>query len=642
MSTLNELLYYCRETNTFGALMLTGQWGCGKTHLIEQKLVKALGDDYIIIRVSLFGESSIDSIKHKVQKEYFQNVLLHIGSYVEDIAQSIPGLSDSKASELAIKSDKLSETVSGMANKVENSKFGGIVRLVTGIAKRIPGAEKILSISPSECVSVENVIGDKKVVLVFDDLERSNINEVDILGCINEYCENKHIKTIIVANEDRISEKEPEIGVSNVTEKLPQGSTLKIRYSDIKEKIITRTIKYLPDFEIIISQIIDDYNTDEPEYRDFLVNNKLNLIKVFNCGKIHNIRSVKCAIQDFERLYLMFKTEGFLDELVEHFQSFVAFMLEYKAGKIEKSDDYGYILSNYEVEKIYPGFFKSSYMFPAVQQWIIEGKWDDDQIKKEINRRIESLKAIAPEDLVRNSDLISLDEEIIISGLPEVAKLAYAGELLLDEYITLIRNIMWARSISYTLPEEIDMNKLELGIRKQLDKLCSSDEPDSRVRSMIHPDNMVLLTEKEKHIYQLITDFRDNNLQMFSINKRKYINALNAKDINKLYDCENKRFNIFDIDMANEIGKCYESLGNAERQTFLGIFKKMWNNCYNSFDLNLDTSIYGFEELKKFMVTNQIKEKEKGFNLKAALSEMFIQSINSIIIRINEKIQDNK
>lgn len=68
----------------------------------------------------------------------------------------------------------------------------------------------------------------------------------------------------------------------------------------------------------------------------------------------------------------------------------------------------------------------------------------------------------------------------------------------------------------------------------------------------------------------------------------------------------------------------------------------MWNNCYNSFDLNLDTSIYGFEELKKFMVTNQIKEKEKGFNLKAALSEMFIQSIDSIIIRINEKIQDNK
>ena len=35
MSTLSELEYYCREENSFGALMFTGEWGCGKTYLIE-------------------------------------------------------------------------------------------------------------------------------------------------------------------------------------------------------------------------------------------------------------------------------------------------------------------------------------------------------------------------------------------------------------------------------------------------------------------------------------------------------------------------------------------------------------------------------------------------------------------------------
>ena len=47
-------------------------------------------------------------------------------------------------------------------------------------------------------------MNSKKVILVFDDLERSTLDEVAVLGCINEYCENKHIKTIIVANEEKI------------------------------------------------------------------------------------------------------------------------------------------------------------------------------------------------------------------------------------------------------------------------------------------------------------------------------------------------------------------------------------------------------------------------------------------------------
>ncbi|UTW70361.1 hypothetical protein KHA80_07530 [Anaerobacillus sp. HL2] len=58
MSTLNELLYYCKESNSFGALMFTGKWGCGKTYLIDKELSKELGQDYIIIRISSFGESS--------------------------------------------------------------------------------------------------------------------------------------------------------------------------------------------------------------------------------------------------------------------------------------------------------------------------------------------------------------------------------------------------------------------------------------------------------------------------------------------------------------------------------------------------------------------------------------------------------
>ena len=48
------------------------------------------------------------------------------------------------------------------------------------------------------------MIGDKSVILVFDDLERCKIDCVDVLGSINDYCENKKFHTIIVANQDKI------------------------------------------------------------------------------------------------------------------------------------------------------------------------------------------------------------------------------------------------------------------------------------------------------------------------------------------------------------------------------------------------------------------------------------------------------
>ena len=35
MNTKDEIVYYCEELHPVGALMLTGEWGCGKTFLIE-------------------------------------------------------------------------------------------------------------------------------------------------------------------------------------------------------------------------------------------------------------------------------------------------------------------------------------------------------------------------------------------------------------------------------------------------------------------------------------------------------------------------------------------------------------------------------------------------------------------------------
>lgn len=78
-----------------------------------------------------------------------------------------------------------------------------------------------LSFNVIDFVKVEPKMGDKKVILIFDDLERTDIPTADLLGCINDYCENLHINTIVVANEEKIQSSEKD----------------KIKYSEIKEKL---------------------------------------------------------------------------------------------------------------------------------------------------------------------------------------------------------------------------------------------------------------------------------------------------------------------------------------------------------------------------------------------------------------------
>ena len=78
------------------------------------------------------------------------------------------------------------------------------------LEKRIADLEAnaVLSINPTDFFEIENQIGDKKVVLIFDDFERCTINTVDLFGCINSYCENQGLKVIVIADEEQIEPSE--------------------------------------------------------------------------------------------------------------------------------------------------------------------------------------------------------------------------------------------------------------------------------------------------------------------------------------------------------------------------------------------------------------------------------------------------
>lgn len=645
MSTLSELEYYCYEENSFGALMFTGEWGCGKTYLIEHELAERLGEDFIIIRISLFGESSVESINRKVQRAYFQEVMLNIGGNIEGLVKVFPGVTDGKASQIGEGINKTAEKIEDISDKLNKSKFGKSIHFAAEMAKKIPGADKILALNPSECLPIEASIADKKVVLVFDDLERSTLDEVAVLGCINEYCENKHIKTIIVANEEKILEKnfgqEASGDQVNGSDKIMHTDTdIKIKYSEIKEKIIVRTIKNIPDYKSIFTKIITDYNTQDEEYKKFLMENRMCLVSVFASGSISNIRSIKCAIQDFQRVFTELRRKEIEDDLPIYFQTFVAYTLLIKTGRVSKSDRYGYLFCDSEIEKEYPGYYVRRYMLPGVKEWLIKGEWDEQNICDDIDKMLEVKKDAEPKDLVRNLRLFDLEEDTIKKGLPEVLKMAYAGKLDIDDYITLLGNVYWARVISYELPEKPDMEKLEIGVEKCLEIICDSDEPDTRVRKMISPNDMNLLSEDEKLIYMKICHFRDKELQMFAINRRKYLRALKSGKMNEIYECENKRFDIFDNELALAVIDCFKILPNSERQSFSVVFCKMWNLRIGSQDLLIKESIPGLVKLKEGLFQIKTDEEVNGYGLKAALTKNFMQDVEEIVAKMKGKIDE--
>ena len=61
MNLIEELKNYCEINNPVGALMLSGEWGSGKTYLIKSKFIPSVKDNYVFLsaasRSSLAGRT---------------------------------------------------------------------------------------------------------------------------------------------------------------------------------------------------------------------------------------------------------------------------------------------------------------------------------------------------------------------------------------------------------------------------------------------------------------------------------------------------------------------------------------------------------------------------------------------------------
>lgn len=632
MDTIEELKYYCSESEPVGALMLTGEWGCGKTYLLNNSLTNELKDTCELLRISLFGMESIEEIKKEVKRCWLR---------------SAAGLGTSTP-----RWDKTFQKLSGVVKTVTDSA----VEHLSGPWKTI--ARGALSFNIIDFIKVAPEIGNKKVILIFDDLERTNIPTADLLGCINDYCENLHINTIVVANE----------------EKIESGENDRIKYNEIKEKIIQRTIRHIPEYSSVVSNVINNmvHENDKAsqKYKSFLTINKESIIDIFSGASIegttldqlitkiysryseeeleskkekiqkllnhrpHNIRSLKCAIQDFKRIYLLLE-EKCVNNKEKWLYSYLSYVLCFRAGLLPESTDYAKLLTEENISVLYPGFYNDKFITDGIKQWVQHGKWTKDTILSEIDYCINRDKAITPEEKVRMNSLLDLEEIDFRDGYPKVLQKAYEGTLELNDYVNLLSNSYYARVYNIQLPD-IKWKKINKGIRKQIKKIIHDKEDSSHYHITISDEIKALFLPAEREAYKIIDDFLNTNTLMYEKNKALYVDLIRNEPLNALLQTQNKRFNAFNIEMANATADGFQNIKNVEKNIFINSFRKMWaiNVCMP--DYKMKSPKAGFQTLKQRISQFQDKCQHESLFISEAHANRFLKVIDSLIEKISE------
>ena len=342
---VESILDYVRSDYTDYAIMINGEWGVGKTHFWNNKIRKKIesmqlnGKRYTTIYMSLYGISNLEDISKKIFIETTQLMDKNLRKFMEQTGQTtIP---------------EYAKTGLDMAN------FFGVTQ----------NGDKL---DYGEFFSTD----DK--VLCFDDLERANVDVIDILGYINNFVEHDHIKTIIICNEKELSTKLKSTNLEMKTfiatylldkegdlSKTDKPMVEKIRdkieyvfdkandYERIKEKLIGETFEYVPEFSYIINGILMRYENN-PELIRFLRENTNYIISTFNKSGTRNLRILKHALNDFKKIYEMVN-KNYPNTNYRILQTMLIFTIaisfEIKAGKITK-DKFINIKDNEEYKSI--------------------------------------------------------------------------------------------------------------------------------------------------------------------------------------------------------------------------------------------------------------------------------------------------
>ena len=269
---LNGIKNYLSMEST-GALMVSGEWGCGKTYHIEKVIIPTLRQEgWNPVKISLFGIESVNEIPLRIADNY-KRAESNKGERTEKEKNKsrLCGWGKEKAGKIVAKGVQFASSISWLESFVD--------------VKTLVGNNSSL---------LYKLIPTEKTVIILDDIERA-IDTIDVhtlLGVINDLVEQRGYKVIVIANNSYMQQK----GEAKLV---------------FKEKVIEKTLVYEPDVVSIFKEVCEKgYSSPftkfmtaqkaveviDPSYPSYKEDKGLQV-------ELHNIRILKFSLAHLNKIY---------------------------------------------------------------------------------------------------------------------------------------------------------------------------------------------------------------------------------------------------------------------------------------------------------------------------------------------------
>lgn len=307
---LNQyILHYLTEDKTKSAIMLTGPWGTGKSYYIQNELKPFLekkeNGGHSCVIVSLYGLKDTAEISKSI----------YLGTRMKFLTAA--------------------------SEKSTTVTFAGET-----IIKGIAGAFGVdLSVSEESLKRLYASVNLTGKLVVLEDLERSGIDILEVLGYVNNLVEQDGVKVLLVANEEELIQYTPLKAstkadlertemldrITGHRDRLFTDST--IAYLKVKEKTISDTIEFEEDYQTAIREIVQMFD-NETLNKFSTVESIKDILDIMSHCQSYNLRSFIFACQKTNDIFSSLDEKYLSDENFVQgvFIGILSFVLKQKNG----------------------------------------------------------------------------------------------------------------------------------------------------------------------------------------------------------------------------------------------------------------------------------------------------------------------
>lgn len=524
---IEETLRYLSDNAYNYAILIDGEWGCGKTFFIQNVLKRQIEEKEKMSEhprkikyISLYGCKTIQDIQENI-----------IWGFEEEAREKLKNITGANS---------------------YGAKIGGNILLSS---RKIGNAIwKKFSNDTNAYEIASDWLPMKSYIFVFDDIERCDCPLNELFGFINGLVEHEGAKVILVAYEREISvqevtaQKELQYLLAlNDKIKWPaqdennsyriKGTEGKISFEDlegkrktlfaddevdakyrkIREKLIGVTLRYQPDIKCIVKTIIEDSDAED-SLKKALMDNVNSFYLVMDMYSHHNLRTFQFFLSKVCYLYDKFNAIDVEEEYKKELLYFLIddcfrWAVQFKGNIPVPTDSWERAV--YEARK------KSA----AIKLYVESGEFKEDEFEKDLRKYVESeLKNKLP-----NSDPFNLlyhqyyyhTQKWCEERLEEIKQTLQCGRYPLSVYtklIVLIANLIeigFSESYMTEIKKLMVENIIKMDTPVKLDNdvfFIEDSERKQKVKNVIDEINLVIVAQdkqmKQKTIGEILSSER--------------------------------------------------------------------------------------------------------------------------------------